>query len=999
MNKPAFLMSGLASVLTMMVMSQPSISAEPAPNLIFQPTYQPTKSLTIDEPLNNLPVIKSRGGKLKASMKMISAGITDKPLLYGGESLYSSNTNFPNASQSTGTQPSTSAYAYEIKAYGKTYPGSFPPPILQVQPGGELDFEITDELADGINSPSTSLFETNFHGHGLHVSPLSMGDNIYPIIQDPGTISEPMAMRVRIPIPKDQESGVDWFHPHRHLQTNPQVYGGLAGFLVVGDPMDPWPQYKANGRQPLKQQYLAFSEVNIQKTDPAGNTVDETGVNRLLVYGNYPGRGSPTSTKKPIDYWQKRINGQLNPVIIFRPGETQIFNMAAIGAFGSFNVAVTDGQLSEANPWPATLLVNDGNSSDPSKILGMDIKPYSLNLNADASRMRDQVAPTLLMPGNRLTMALTAPKVPGTYYLVDGWGGCNGPMSYVITPPATSPAPICNDVAIPGAPIAYTVLATLKVDGPEVKGPPPTFPVKGTNYDLFAAPPTHEAKFAFYIDNQAPANFLINNFTFPNGPLTQIQIGEIEEWSLYNQNVSLSSRPAVANHPFHIHQGNFIVTEIGGQKVDPHQVYQGAASGLNYVSPRDNVNIPAPIIPSAPNAAFTTPPSLAPTMKIKFRVDDFPGKYVFHCHILKHEDQGMMVPVLAYGPVKGLRAAFGGTPANQSQTLNVIDGSGGLSDVRQPFGPGFTGGINASSALGAAKFFSNYVAAQSNGGTQVVLYDGKKKNPVVRFKAFPAQSSGVSVALGDITGDGEPEIIVGSRAAGPARVRIFNAAGRLIRDYTNFMGLLAGDYPHGINVAAGDVNGDNFDDVVIGAGEGHPPVVIGLSGRDITAKKVPQTVLSFTAGGDPTAGARVAVGYVQPLTIPSYLPNVITTAESGPTTGRVEVWNPASLVPSSSMSGHSMADHPMVSLPSALLDSYVAFEGKADPVQLETGYVGQPGVPSIFAWSSPSHISRRSYSYTPPALASTPCPSSTTSPCPVINIQGSSKGQTSDLNF
>ena len=37
--------------------------------------------------------------------------------------------------------------------------------------------------------------------------------------------------------------------------------------------------------------------------------------------------------------------------------------------------------------------------------------------------MKDLAAATLVMPGNRLTMAVTAPTTPGTYYLIDGWGG------------------------------------------------------------------------------------------------------------------------------------------------------------------------------------------------------------------------------------------------------------------------------------------------------------------------------------------------------------------------------------------------------------------------------------------------------------------------------------------------------------------------------------------------------------------------------------------------
>jgi hypothetical protein len=91
---------------------------------------------------------------------------------------------------------------------------------------------------------------------------------------------------------------------------------------------------------------------------------------------------------------------------------------------------------------------------------------------------------------------------------------------------------------------------------------------------------------------------------------------------------------------------------------------------------------------------------------IKFLVEDYPGKYVFHCHILKHEDQGMMEPVLAFGPKDGLRAAFGATQAGSPGLLNVIDGAGKPLATRYPFGRNFMGGLSSADALGAAKYYS-----------------------------------------------------------------------------------------------------------------------------------------------------------------------------------------------------------------------------------------------------------------------------------------------------
>ena len=251
-----------------------------APNLALQ--IQPTPNLTTGNALIDIPIIHPKGGSLRAKVTMVSGGFQDNSIRYGDIDLLSSNSQFPNTSQGSGSQ-NTLAYGYAVSAYGKNYPAQFPAPILQINQGQTLDLDLLDALQTSNGMPSGSLYETNFHGHGLHVSPLAMGDNIFPVIQDPGTPTEPQGMRVRIPIPKNQESGFDWYHPHKHMQTHQQVYGGLAGMIVVGDPLDPWPQYKQGGSQPLKQRYIGLSEVNIQRTNLQGTQVDPNAPNRNEV--------------------------------------------------------------------------------------------------------------------------------------------------------------------------------------------------------------------------------------------------------------------------------------------------------------------------------------------------------------------------------------------------------------------------------------------------------------------------------------------------------------------------------------------------------------------------------------------------------------------------------------------------------------------------------------------------------------------------------------------
>lgn len=101
---------------------------------------------------------------------------------------------------------------------------------------------------------------------------------------------------------------------------------------------------------------------------------------------------------------------------------------------------------------------------------------------------------------------------------------------------------------------------------------------------------------------------LINNTPFdPNVVNETVKLGALEKWTIQNTTTEF--------HPFHIHINDFQVISINGE---PYE-----AKGLN-----DTVSIP-------PQGE----------LQILHQFLDFTGKYVFHCHILMHEDAGMMAVV------------------------------------------------------------------------------------------------------------------------------------------------------------------------------------------------------------------------------------------------------------------------------------------------------------------------------------------------------------------
>jgi FG-GAP-like repeat len=116
-------------------------------------------------------------------------------------------------------------------------------------------------------------------------------------------------------------------------------------------------------------------------------------------------------------------------------------------------------------------------------------------------------------------------------------------------------------------------------------------------------------------------------------------------------------------------------------------------------------------------------------------------------------------------------------------------------------------------------------SAGPGGGPIVVVYDGITLAPIRAFFAYDIHyKGGVQVAAGDVTGDGKADIIT---AAGPI-VEVFNGAtGALVRSFAVYPPSLK----VGVNIAAGDVDGDGRADIITGVSGNAPSQVLVFSGR------------------------------------------------------------------------------------------------------------------------------------------------------------------------
>ncbi len=115
-----------------------------------------------------------------------------------------------------------------------------------------------------------------------------------------------------------------------------------------------------------------------------------------------------------------------------------------------------------------------------------------------------------------------------------------------------------------------------------------------------------------------------------------------------------------------------------------------------------------------------------------------------------------------------------------------------------------------------------------NGGPHIRIF--KKANVESQFFAFDEKFRGnLSIAGGDINNDGSPEIIIGLGAGTYPWVKIFTPAGilknRIVAYAENFRG--------GVEVAVGDVDGDGQLEIITGAGKGGGPHVRIFSSKGI----------------------------------------------------------------------------------------------------------------------------------------------------------------------
>jgi hypothetical protein len=178
--------------------------------------------------------------------------------------------------------------------------------------------------------------------------------------------------------------------------------------------------------------------------------------------------------------------------------------------------------------------------------------------------------------------------------------------------------------------------------------------------------------------------------------------------------------------------------------------------------------------------------------------------------------------------------------------------------------PGANGVFVAGGDINKDGFADIVVGADAGGAPEVKVFSGKDGSVLLDFFAFSvAFTGGVRVAAGDVNGDGFADIITGTGPGAPPEVKVFNgSSGTPLQDYYAFSPAFLG----GIFVAAGDIDGDGRADVIVGPGLGGGPEVRvfsdnGVLLRDFAAYQPPAGNLVAVFGDDSLWRSGVHVGF------------------------------------------------------------------------------------------------------------------------------------------
>jgi FtsP/CotA-like multicopper oxidase with cupredoxin domain len=598
------------------------------------------------------------------------------------------------------------------------------PALWRTQPGKVVAFDLQNQLpctpsSEPGNPNKMRPDQTNVHVHGLVVSPNlktsagTYGDNAMLVVDSVNkgclTTVGPMTMGMhphetggtaayRIKLPEDHPYGLSWYHPHVHEVAGYQVGSGMSGLISIGNVWSyAYARYSSADigaaseqmgssqsrrqteqalRQHTKELHLMLKDLQVNQTQAVPLRYKYNTQLDVALCAASPAPNGVCSNAAGDAKWLFMVNGQVFPTITINRGDRHVWRMANVGATVSYKLRlrVTAPAAASGTIIPMQVLASDGVAFQQLKANANWQKSVTMMPSARAEVHIDPLHICRVLAGrpdsdrSPCTMAQDVEAVLETNGIntgADAWPDAGLAQVKIKAIPqyvaANDPGPMgVSTVRDAGAPVLTATAGAAST--PACANPTSILP---TQYRLIGVKnETRGATEFFGMATQAAPGELnaagkprdttlaASSYKAFDADRVDLCIGAdiknkySERWVIKND--------ASEIHNFHVHQAKFKVLDYD----DTVPLLVPMRTGKDVL--HDN---------------FPINPGQWVMVQVTFDHKEQVGKYMYHCHILEHEDKGMMSVIQVVDTSSPIAA---NTPAMSNAVMAANTKSQGL---------------------------------------------------------------------------------------------------------------------------------------------------------------------------------------------------------------------------------------------------------------------------------------------------------------------------------